>query len=255
MAKARRPGRTNEGMEPMKFRTTTWALLALTLILTVSLVTGDALAQGRRGGGTTTSSASTWQKPPIELSATYGSMWGGNIQMLNGKLRTATGPSVGIALDIPLHPYAALELSYTRQDGAMDWDPNGGAVETLSDMSVNYWQIGAIKGMLDGAVRPFVSTSLGATYYSPTESQVTIDGTTYQLSSATKFSFIIGVGAKAYFGEAQRFGLRASFKVLPTLYNTGGGVWFGTGGASLGITGNAIWQWEAAIGLTVKLGG
>ena len=56
-------------------------------------------------------------------------------------------------------------------------------------------------------------------------------------------------------GEAEKIGLRASFKVLPTLYNTSGGVWFGTGGASLGITGNAIWQWEAAIGLTVKLGG
>ena len=255
MAKARRPGRTNEGMDPMKFRTTTWALLALTLILTVSMVTDDALAQGRRGGGTTTSSSSTWQKPPIELSATYGTMWGGNIQMLNGKLRTATGPSVGIALDIPLHPFAALELSYTRQEGAMDWDGNGSQVEKLSDMSVNYWQIGAIKGMLDGAVRPFFTTSLGATYYSPTESQVTIDGTTYQISTSTKFSFSLGAGVKAYFGEAQRFGLRGSFKTFSTLYNTGGGVWFGGGGASLGVTGSAIWQWEAAIGLTVKLGG
>ena len=59
---------------------------------------------------------------------------------------------------------------------------------------------------------------------------------------------------KAFFGEAERFGLRGSFKVLPTFYGSSGGVWLGGGGASLGITGYGIWQWEAAIGLTVKLG-
>ena len=244
----------------MKFRTTTWVLLALTLILTVSMVADDALAQGRRGGGTTTSSANTWVKPPIELSATYGSMWGGNIQFSGGKMRTATGPSWGIALDIPLHPFAALELSYTHQDGALDWDANGSQVVKLSDMSVDYWQIGAIKGMLEGAVRPFFSTSLGATVYNPTESQFTIPpddptGDLYYLDSTTMFSFTLGIGVKAYFGEAQRFGLRGSLKTLATMYNTGGGLFIGTGGVSAGITGNAIWQWEAAIGLTVKLGG
>lgn len=240
----------------MKSRTKTLTFLALALFLATSLITQDAMAQGRRGrsGGATTTSANTWQKPPIEISATYGSMWGGNINILKGKLRTATGPSYGFAIDIPLHPAAMLELSYTRQDGRMDHDWAGTKV-ALTDMSVNYWHIGAIKGLLDGPVRPWVSTSIGATHYAMEQSEIVIDGETFRVDSTTKFSFIIGVGVKAYFGEAEKFGLRASMKVLPTLYNTGGALYVGSGGAGLGVTGDAIWQWEAAIGLTVKLGG
>jgi len=230
-------------------------LLALSLvIMTTLLCTSDAMAQrrggARSGGG---GGGGGGERPPIEFSATYGSMWGGNISTYYGTLRTATGPSFGFALDVPLDPVTALELSYTRQEGGLDWDTRG-SKDRLTDMSVNYWQIGAIRGLIEGQVRPFVSTSLGVTYYSPEKGTVVIEDETYNVGTMTKFSFVIGVGAKAYFGEAQRFGLRGSFKVLPTLYNTGGGVWFGTGGASLGITGNAIWQWEAAIGLTVKLG-
>jgi len=241
----------------MMNRTKSWALLALALFLVTSLITDDAMAQGRRrGGGATTTSqpANPQPRPPIEVSATYGSMWGGNITIFKGKLRTATGPSWSFAIDVPLHPAAMLELSYTRQEGGFDHDWQGTTVR-LTDMSVNYWHIGAIKGLVDGPVRPWVSTSIGATHYAPEQDTIVIDGETFRVDSSTKLSFIIGVGVKAYFGEAERFGLRASMKVLPTLYNTGGALYVGSGGAGMGITGNAIWQWEAAIGLTVKLGG
>ena len=221
-----------------------FSLLALGLILMTSLGASDALAQSGGGG----------LAGPIEFSATYGSMWGGNVGTRLGKIRTATGPSLGLALDIPVHPAMAVELSYTRQDGALDYENRSGTT-TLTDMSVNYWQIGAVRGLTDGKVRPFVTTSLGATYYSPSESTVEFEGETFNVSSNTKFSFILGAGFKAYFGKAEKIGLRATMKVMPTLYNTGGGVWFGSGGASVGLTGDAIWQWEAAAGLTVKFGG
>ncbi len=130
--------------------------LVLGLILIAGFGTTNALAQRRSsdtGGGLA---------GPIEFSATYGSMWGGNISTFNGKLRTATGPSIGLALDIPLHPAMSLELSYTRQEGALNYDSRG-VTSNLTDMSVNYWQIGAIRGLTTGKVRPFISTSLGAT--------------------------------------------------------------------------------------------
>jgi len=218
--------------------------LAFGLILLTGICADGALAQGTGGGA----------KPPTELSVTYGSMWGGNIQALEGKFRTATGPSWGFAIDVPVHPAMSVEVSYTRQDGGLDWDSRG-TKERVTDMSVNYWQIGAIRGLIDGKVRPFVSTSLGVTHYGLNDGTLDFDGETYNVGSATKFSFVIGVGVKSYFGEAEKIGLRASMKFMPTLYNTGAGIWVGGGGASLGITGNAIVQWEAAIGLTVKLGG
>ncbi len=225
-----------------------YALLTLSLLLVVTLSADDVLAQGRRSGG-----GGGGTRPPIEISATYGSMWGGNVSLYSGKIRTATGPSINVSLEVPIQPGMAVQASWTGQDGALDWDSVGGKTK-LTDMSVNYWQIGAVRSLAQGKVIPFISTSLGATYYSPTESTVTIEDEEYRLESMTKFSFVLGLGAKTFFGENERFGLRATFKVLPTLYNTGGGVWFGTGGASLGVTGNAIWQWEGAVGVTVKLG-
>ncbi len=222
--------------------------LALGLVLLTIFGSSDALAQ-RRGGGGGGGLAS-----PIEFSVTYGSMWGGNLGTRFGTLRTATAPSLGFALDIPVQPTMAVELSYTRQDGAVDYDTRG-SLTKLTDMSVNYWQIGAIRGLTDGKVRPFITTGLGLTYYSPSESTVIIEEETFNVTSSTRFSLVLGLGFKAYFGKAEKIGLRASIKTFPTLYNTSGGLWIGTGGASLGVTGNAIWQWEAAAGLTVKFGG
>ena len=220
------------------------SLLALGLILLTAFGASDALAQ-KSGGGL---------PAPIEFSATYGSMWGGNIETWNGTLRTATGPSLGLALDIPIHPAMAIELSYTRQDGALDYETRN-STSTLTDMSVNFWQIGVVRGLTSGKVRPFLTTAIGATYFSPENETVIVDEELFKIESSTKFSFMIGAGFKAYFGESEKIGLRASIKTFPTMYDTEGGVWFGTGGASLGFSGSALWQWEAAAGLTVKFGG
>ena len=217
------------------------------LVLTAVLMTaGDSMAQG--AGAT---------RPPIELSATYGTMWGGNIGVTGGKLRNGTGGSMGFALDVPVSPGMWLEASYTRQDGSLDWDATGQPVQTLTDMSVNFWQLGSVRaiGRPGAAVTPIVIGSLGATYFSPANDSITIGSETYALDGITKFSITFGAGFKAYFGEAQKVGIRATFKVLSTLYDSGGGVYFGTGGAGLGISGSGIWQYEAAGGLTVKFGG
>ena len=140
------------------------AVLPMTVLAALTAFTAqEALAQ-RPGGG----------RPPIEFSATYGSMWGGNIGGNFGKLRTGTGGSWGFALDVPIQPGMWLEASYIRQDGSLDWDPRGGSKETLTDMSVNAGQLGTIRGFgrPGGAVTPYLQGSLGLTYFSPSEASV-----------------------------------------------------------------------------------
>lgn len=220
-------------------------LVAIVATLT-ALTTGTAWAQraGRSG-------------EPMELSATYGSMWGGNLGLRNGKLRLGTGPAMGFNLDVPIGGGRYVEAGYTRQDGSLDWDPRLAAKTSLSDMSVNFWQLGALQTFSRPGAPfiPFATGSLGATYMSPSAGSITIDGTDYPLNSVTKFSITFGVGFKAYFGQAQKVGLRGSFKVLSTLYDAGAGIFFGPGGVDLGISGSGIWQYEAAGGLTVRFGG
>lgn len=235
-----------------------WIAMFALMALLLTAVADDALAQ-RRGGRQPVQVPAGF-KPYFEGSFTYGSMWGGNIDLSYGfnsrKIRTGTGPSMGFALDFNFHPMQAFEISYTRQEGSLDLDYKG--LRTLTDMSVNVWHIGSIRYLAPGKVKPFVLASLGMTYFSPTESSFLLDTTDPDTEvftqSSTKFSMNFGLGFKAYFGKTEKFGIRASFKVMPTLYNTGAGLWFGSGGAGVSINGNAIWQWEAAGGMTIKFG-
>lgn len=234
------------------------AMFGLMAVLLVSFA-DEAMAQ-RRGGSSSPRPRNSGFQPFFELSATYGQMWGGNIDLSYSfqtrKIRAATGPSYSFALDYNMHPMQAIELSYTRQDGGLDLDYQG--LRELTPMSVNIWHIGSLRDLTppDSKVTPFIFGSLGATYFSPSNGTITLDdGTVVSTQSTTKFSLAFGLGLKAYFGEAQKVGIRASFKVIPTMYNTGAGLWFGTGGAGVTVGGNAIWQWEVAGGLTVKFGG
>lgn len=222
----------------------------LILVVVAVLVTGassDAFAQKPAGAA----------RPPMQFSFTYGSMWGGNIETGLGTLRTGTGGSMGFALDVPIRPGMSLEASYTRQESSLDWDQRGSSLETLSDMTVNVWHLGTLRDLAPPSAKviPYLQGSLGATFFSPSASEAVIDGDTYALEGMTKFSIAFGAGFKTFFGEAQKIGLRGSFKVTSTLFDSSGGVYFGTGGAGLGISGSGIWQYEAAGGLVVKFGG
>jgi hypothetical protein len=233
-------------------------IIGMTTVAVVLLVAlaGDAMAQARRSPARP---AAGGFEPHLEISGHWGQMWGGNVDVgysgwnQTRKIRTGTGSSYGIQLGYSVHPMQTVEVSYTRQDGKLDYDYQG--LRTLFDMSVNFWHLGSLRYLTPpGKVRPFVMASIGATYFSPSQSTFELDGETFDARSSTKLSFGLGLGFKAYFGEAEKFGLRATFRTLPTLYDAGAGIWFGTGGAGLSVGGSAIWQWEAAAGLTVKLG-
>lgn len=233
-------------------------MVALTTVLVVSL-TDDAMAQRRGGGQPSSRAVMAGFEPHLEISGHWGHMWGGNVDLTYNtwgntrKLRAGTGNSYAIQLGYNMHPMQAVELSYTRQDGSIDYDYQG--IQTLFDTSVNFWHIGSIRYLTPpGKMRPFLLVSIGATYMSPKQASFELEDETFYTQKTTKLSFSLGLGFKAYFGEAEKFGLRATFRTLPTLYNTWGGVYFGSGGGGLSVSGNAIWQWEAALGLTLKMG-
>jgi hypothetical protein len=224
------------------------SLIVVTLLAVVfTTIAPEAFAQ--RAGGKT--------RAPMQFSFTYGSMWGGNIDTGVGKLRTGTGGSMGFALDVPIRPGMSLEASYTRQESSLDWDQKGSSLRTLTDMTVNVWHLGTLRDLAPPTAKviPYVQGSLGATFMSPSASEAVIDGETYTMDGTTKFSIAFGAGFKTFFGESQRVGLRGLFKVTSTIFDSSGGVYFGTGGAGLGISGYGIWQYEFAGGVVVKFGG
>ncbi len=222
--------------------------LMVVAVLAVVFTTVAPEAFAQRAGGNA--------REPVQFSLTYGSMWGGNIEAGLGTLRTGTGGSLGFALDVPVSPGMSMEASYTRQESSLDWDQRGETLRTLSDMTVNVWHLGALRDLAPPTAKviPYVQLSLGATFFSPSASEVVIDSENYSLDGTTKFSIAFGAGFKTFFGEAQKVGLRGSFKVTSSLFDSSGGVYFGTGGLGLGISGYGIWQYEVAGGLVVKFG-
>lgn len=238
----------------MNIRFRTQAVILLLAMATLLITAGDAAAQQLRPAPTRPARAAPAEE--IDFTAMYGHMWGGHLSTDLGTFRLGTAPSMFFALDIPMETATWVELSYGHQSGELNLDRSLAGTTTICDMSINYWQLGMIRGVHAGAgnIIPYGSLSLGLTYLNPSADRFDVDGETYPLDSTTKFSVTLGVGVKAFFGEAQRYGLRASFKTIPTFYGSSTSLWFGTGGASVGISGYGVWQWEAAGGLVVKLG-
>ena len=192
--------------------------------------------------------------PRFELSGSYGHMWGGHLDLDQGRLRVGTAGAWTVALDIAVAHDAWLEASYTRQETGLELDRPAERRE-LTDLAVGYWQLGGVKGYTRGNFMPYVLASLGVTHYTFGVETVEVDQTVYPVESATRFSMRLGVGCKAFFGRAQRVGVRAQFTVLPTLFNAGSGFWFGSGGLSIGLHGDGLWQYLVSGGVTVRFGG
>lgn len=232
--------------------------LVIALLATCFLGLADDAAAQRRGGRRAETAPASMgyseYKPGIDVSASYGWMWGGHIDATinpggsfeSGKFRWASNPSYMFAIEVPMQPGVELQLQYTLQPTELEWDSFSGK-RRAADMSVNYWQIGAVAGLPQGRIMPYTMLTVGATYWSFSNQTADFES----LDSFTKFSFTAGLGAKTFFGENQRVGIRLQFRVLPTFYNTFATI--GTGG--VGVSGNAVWQWEIGGGIAIKLGG
>ena len=150
----------------------------------------------------------------------------------------------GFSINIPTMYGAEIELFYSRQDTRLDFDGGPfGTDETLFDMSVEYFQIGALRGVPQGNLLPFGVVTLGATNFNPKKAG---------LESEVRFSFTFGLGAKAYLSE--RIGLRLQGTLLMPVQWAGGSVYFGTGGSGVGVSaGTSLIQIDVRGGLVILL--
>lgn len=150
----------------------------------------------------------------------------------------------GFSINVPMVYGAELELFYSRQDSRLDYKSRAsGTRETLFDMSVEYFQIGALRGIQQGNLLPFGVVTLGATNFNPKK-----EG----LSSEWKFSFTFGLGAKIYLSD--RIGIRVQGSLLMPVQWAGAGVYFGTGGSGVGVSaGSTLVQIDVRGGLIILL--
>jgi hypothetical protein len=149
-------------------------------------------------------------------------------------------------LDVNAKPGMQVRLLYQRQDSELTFK-QAGVTDVMGDVSVEYWQIGGVGGLMnDQNIMPFSMLTLGATRYilsnlKPRYSAVE------NPDDVWKFSIILGLGAKFYLSE--RVGLLVSGRMPFTF--TSGFLGIGTGGLSVGGTG--IVQFDVSAGLMINI--
>lgn len=179
----------------------------------------------------------------FEIIPYVGYQWGGTLRGYEADARLTDAANWGIAVNIPIRYNVDLTISYTRQYTNLEikhYSPP--STEQLFNMANEYYQIGALNYFGQGdKAKPYLLMTLGATRMAPDDSFY---------SSQWFFSFCLGLGTKIYLSE--RVGLRLQARMLVPMMWSGGGLWCGGGGCSVGISGGSSFvQGDVTAGLVV----
>ena len=145
----------------------------------------------------------------------------------------------GATLDFAMGPAKQGTLLYQRQETVLTFRPVGSPEFDVTDIAVEYFQIGGLAGTPKGNVLPYGMGMLGATRVSARGGE-----------DEWRFSFIFGAGAKAYLG--QRLGIRLQGQIPFTFINGGGSVACGSFGCVTTIGGTGVGQINLGGGLFVN---
>ena len=156
----------------------------------------------------------------------------------------------GGGLEFRLHDYYGLELLYQRLDTKvpMDYFDNG-SKRTDIDLGINYIMVGGTRSLhpSGGKAEPYGGFLLG---------MAILDAESDALGSAnaTKFAWGLRLGTNIW--ASDRVGVKLQMQLLSVPQGAGGGLYFGTGGAGVGVTTySTMLQFALGGGLTFKLGG
>jgi hypothetical protein len=160
----------------------------------------------------------------------------------------------GGGLEFRLQDYYGLELLYQRLDThvPVDYYPYGaiGTKHTDLNLGVNYIMVGGARSVYrpGSKAEPYGGFMLGMAITDAKDPESGNSG------SATKFAWGLRLGTNIW--ASDRVGIKLQMQFLSVPQGAGGGLYFGTGGAGVGVTTySTIFQFALGGGLTFKLGG
>jgi hypothetical protein len=211
--------------------------IALVLITGILLLASPSLAQ-QDTTGTVASEYKPAKAPRLDIIPMGGYVWtvsqSATYNLTGGDVDIKDSGFYGLAVDIYAMPFMQIRLLYRRQDSQVTWKSLG-VTQDLGDVAVEYWHVGAVKGMQKGKVKPFTALSLGGTRFA------------YDSGDNWYFSIIVSLGAKIYLND--RIGIMGSGQMGISFTDAFAGI--GTGGVSIGGTG--ITQFDLLAGLIITL--
>ncbi len=190
----------------------------------------------------------------FEITPFYGYQFNGKVVGYQGDLNIRDAGSYGAMIDVTVRPGMQVELFYSRSDTRADFVEFRGPTYKLTDVSVNYLQIGFLRTVKKmNNITLYGIGSLGATLFSPSGNSYNETPINYSFEDWWLFSVTAGGGAKIMFSE--RVGLRFEGRLMMPITWAGGGFMVGTGGSGFYLGGgSAIIQASLSAGLIIALG-
>lgn len=160
----------------------------------------------------------------------------------------------GAGLEYMLHPNAGIELVYLHEDTKAPttyYDDNvivDPVKTTEFDISINYILLGSTKYFpLSPAVEPYFGIQLGVGIVNASNPDEGTEG------NRTKFAWTLKGGSNIWVSE--KLGIKLQAALTSLAQAAGGGVYFGTGGVSPGLsTYSSILQFSLGGGIVYKFG-
>jgi hypothetical protein len=185
-----------------------------------------------------------------QLTGQVGWQWGGTQDYTTysgypaGSVHAEAAMNYGGTFTAFMHEGQALEIAYSYQATDLIVRPTGIPSFKLADMACQTIHLNGLRMLPAGGgkAEPFVLGGLGTSVFS-----------TQGYSSRWLFSIAAGLGVMVPVND--RLGLRAQGRMIVPMSFSSGAFYFGNGGASISVSGQAFLQGDASIGLSLKLGG
>lgn len=178
----------------------------------------------------------------VEVTPFIGYQWGGALAVEGGAAEIPSGMSYGVILSRRVRADAKMEFFYSREETSLEFQADTSSQSTkLSDLAVQYFQIGGLVELEQGRARPFVSGTLGLTWFDPSGDR----------ESEVQFSGGLGLGLHAAISE--KLALRLEGRGWLNLFNGSGSIFCGDGGCVVQGSASTMTQGEVLGGLSVGL--
>jgi opacity protein-like surface antigen len=192
----------------------------------------------------------------VEVTPFIGYQMGASTNSYYGKLRYRDGESYQIAMNFDIVDVAEIELSYNMSQSYLEIDNysyypgNAPGYGNRIDANYHFYQIGVLKGIRMGNIKPYGLMTLGAAQMTFSDKSQISEG--YSTSDVWRFAFNLGLGAKLYLTD--RVGIRLQGKLNLPISGVGFGIGCGGGGCSSGVSTTSYFvQGEIQAGLIVVL--
>lgn len=170
-----------------------------------------------------------------------------DVQVTQGQLNIYSNPNYGAGIAFEVQRGIQAEVFWIGQQTPMELKSYTGLTQPLFDVGIHYFQAGAVYEFRQTKAQkafPFTSFSLGATLFSPVDSD---------FSEEWRFSITFGGGGKIYLSD--KVGLRLQARLLLPINFNSVGMWCGSGGCSAGVSSWAtLLQADFTGGIFIKLG-